>query len=209
MAKSWTAQDTGYLKRYAAGKTLDDLVQRFEAEPDEVRAKLAELELTTKDGEPAGAAHGPDPMVQPFEKAMEALYSENWKKAVELLDEVVEGSDQPELTARARQLRGMAAQRLDQAGDEATPYLRAVVAKNRGRLDEALEIAGSESKDDGGRFAYLRASIHALRNETDEAVAELETAREADPRHTVNAFHDPDFTELRKDKDYAYLFGLE
>jgi len=208
MAKSWSSQDTGYLKRYAANKSLEELVQRFEAEPDEVRAKLAELELTTRDGEPVSAAAGPDPMVGPFEEGVKALYAGKWDKAAKLFDKVVADSDQPELTARARQHREMARRRAAGDGGGEDPYLRAVFAKNQGNLVQALEIVEAQKKDDGGRFTYLAASIHALREQPEDAAEALTRATEADPRHKVSAYHDPDFADLRKDKDYAHLFGL-
>jgi tetratricopeptide (TPR) repeat protein len=210
MAKSWSTQETGYLKRYAATKTLEELVQRFEAEPDEVRAKLAELELTTRDGEPGGGAQaGPDPMIGPYEEGLEALYAGKWKKAAELFERVAADSDQPDLAARARQHLAAARRRAAAGEEKDEPYLQAVYAKNRGDLDEAHKIVDGQQKDDGGRFAYLAASLHALGGRPSQAAEALGRAIEADPRHKVNAYHDPDFADLRKDKDHAHLFGLE
>jgi tetratricopeptide (TPR) repeat protein len=209
MAKSWSTQETGYLKRYAATKSLEELVQRFEAEPDEVRAKLAGLELTTRDGEPAGGAKAADPMLGPFEKGLEALYAGKWKQAAELFERVAADSEQPDLAARARQHLAAARRRAAAGEQEDEPYLQAVYAKNRGDLDEAHQIVEGQRKDDGGRFAYLAASLHALGGRRSEAAEALGQAIEADPRHKVNAYHDPDFADLRQDKDHAHLFGLE
>lgn len=211
MAKSWSGQETGYLKRYAANKTLAELAQRFEVDEDEVRSKLAELDLTTKDGEPqSGGKALSDPALKPFEKGIEALHDGDWKAARKAFETVIAESEEPDLTARARQhLRVVERRSGGDDGGEASPYMEAVLARNRGDLDGALEIAGKAKKDEDGRFAYLAAAVHALRGDEDEAVKALQEAVDADPAHRVHAFHDPDFAELRKDKDHAHLFGLD
>lgn len=209
MAHEWTSQETGYLKRYAATKTLNDLVQRFDAEPAEVRGKLRELQLTTKDGEPADSRFTPDPMVEPFEKGMKALYDKKWSQAIKHFEKVVAESEQPELTARAEQLLAAARLRDGEAPDEATPYLRAVWAKNNGDFDETMKIVKAQKKDEEGRFAYLAATIHAVEERPDEAAETLQKAIDADSRNMVQAYHDPDFAEMRQDKDHAHLFGMD
>jgi len=215
MAKSWTQQDTGYLKRYAGKKTLDELARRFEAEPDAVREKLAALGLQTKDGEPSrtgAAAIENEPEVEVYAQALEAMHGKKWKKARELFERVLGETDRTALAGRARQQLATIERQTAEGGDEevADPYLRAVVARNRGDLDEALEIARSQGrKDADGRFAYLAASLHAVEGRRQDAVAALEKAVAADPANRVRAFHDADFAELRKDQEHAHLFGLD
>jgi len=215
MAKSWTQQDTGYLKRYAGKKTLDELARRFDAEPDEVREKLAALGLKTKDGEPSrsgAAAIEDEPEVEVYAAALEAMHGKKWKKARELFERVLAETDRAALAGRARQHIAAIERRTADAGaDEVEdPYLRAVLARNRGELDEALEIVrGQGRKDADGRYAYLAASLHAVEGRNEDAVAALEKAVAADPANRVRAFHDADFAELRKDREHAHLFGLD
>ncbi|HMB53005.1 MAG TPA: hypothetical protein VKU40_06805 [Thermoanaerobaculia bacterium] len=209
MAKSsWSNQDLGYLKRYASTKTLEELVQRFEVDAAEVRVQLAAHDLKTKDGEPRDRIHIDDDVLSAFEKGVEALYKGNWKTAIKQFEAVLEEGDPPELAARARQHLSVAERRLAEDGDDTGPYIQAVYEKNRGDLDAAMKIVKAQKKDDGGRYAYLAASLHALAEDEDQAVAALEKAVEADPKHRVAAYHDPDFTELRENKDHAHLFGL-
>jgi hypothetical protein len=62
----------------------------------------------------------------------------------------------------------------------------------------ALELCkrgGRQGKDE--RFAYLAASIHALRGEHDDALKLLELATEMNPKNRIHAYHDPDFAALR------------
>jgi hypothetical protein len=70
-------------------------------------------------------------------------------------------------------------------------------------------VVKAQKKDEGGRFAYLAACLHALAEDDEAAVEALAKAVDADPRHRVQAFLDPDLAALRKQKDYAHLFGLD
>ena len=118
---------------------------------------------------------------------------------------------------RARQFLLVSRQKLEAGGGkpaqdaaETDPYLLAVYEKNRGNLEGALEMSrkgGRDQKDE--RFAYLAASIHAAEDRLDEAVQALTKAVELNPKNRIHAFHDPDFAELRKNRDQQRaLFGL-
>ena len=156
---------------------------------------------------------GADPAIDALTKGLAALQKKDWQKAAGLLEKAVGLADRPELRERARQF--LAASRQKAQAEEAKPargvdpYLQAVYEKNRGNFKEALEIsrrAGRDQKDE--RFAYLAASIHALENRLEEAAQALARAVELNPKNRIHAFHDSDFTELRKNRDYRSLFGL-
>ena len=152
-----------------------------------------------------------DPALEALTEGLSALQSKDWKKAAERLEKAVELADRPELADRARQFLAACRQR---SGDgpkpaEVDPFLQAVYEKNRGEYRAALEISrkgGRDQKDE--RFAYLVASIHALENRTEEAAQALAQAVELNSKNRIHAFHDPDFAELRKNRDYRPLFGL-
>jgi tetratricopeptide (TPR) repeat protein len=163
------------------------------------------------------AAFGDDPSLDALTQGLSALQAKDWKKAVGLFEQAVETSDRPEVKDRARQFLHVSRQRLEAGGGkpaqdaaEADPYLLAVYEKNRGNLDRALEMSrkgGRDQKDE--RFAYLAASIHAAEDRLDEAVQALTKAIELNPKNRIHAFHDPDFAELRKNRDQQRaLFGL-
>ena len=152
-----------------------------------------------------------DPGLDAYTAGLAALQSKDWAKAVEHLEKAVELADRPELRDKARQL--LVVPRQKQGGKakepEVDPFLAAVYEKNRGDLQAALEISrkgGQDQKDD--RFAYLVASIHAVENRIEEAAQALAKAVELNPKNRIHAFHDPDFAELRKNRDYRPLFGL-
>lgn len=212
MAKSWTKTDINYLNRYAATKKLAELEQRFETTEKAVLAKLGELGLTTKDGYPQeGVA---DPAVEIYEEGLRHLYSGALEKAAAAFERTAAESDHEELSARARQMLAATHRRQHAAeadGDKKEdPFLLAVFARNRGDLDGALEICnqgGRRKKDE--RFAFLAASVLAAAGRDEEAVEALAQAVELNPENRVHAYHDPDFSQLRGDRDHAHLFGLD
>ena len=160
---------------------------------------------------PASSA---DPGLEAFAAGLAALQGKDWKKAVEHLEKAVELADRPEMRDKARQLLVIPRQKVEEQGGkskepEVDPFLTAVYEKNRGDLQAALEISrkgGRDQKDD--RFAYLVASIHAVEDRIEEAAQALAKAIELNPKNRIHAFHDPDFAELRKNRDYRPLFGL-
>lgn len=155
-----------------------------------------------------------DPGLDAFTAGLAALQGKDWAKAVEHLEKAVELADRPEMRDKARQLLVIPRQKAEeQSGkpkeSEVDPFLTAVYEKNRGDLKAALEISrkgGRDQKDD--RFAYLVASIHAVEDRIEEAAQALAKAVELNPKNRIHAFHDPDFAELRKNRDYRPLFGL-
>lgn len=163
---------------------------------------------------PAGtAAAYDDPALDALTEGLQALQRKDWPKAAELFESALAQSDRSDLSARARQFLASARQQMaekptakEESGD---PFLRAVFEKNRGGLAAALDLCrqeGREQKDE--RFAYLAASIHAVEGRLEEAVQALSRAIELNPRNRVHAYHDPDFADLRRDRDHRQLFGL-
>ena len=166
---------------------------------------------------PRKTVGGTDPSLEALTQGLAALQAKDWAKAVEHFERAVEQSDQSEVKDRAKQFLNVSRQRAQEAkpagkgavAEEPDPYLPAVYEKNRGNLAEALELSrkgGQDQKDE--RFAYLAASIHAVESRWDDAAQALARAVELNPKNRIHAFHDPDFAELRKNRDLRPLFGL-
>ena len=210
MAKTWSKKEITYLERHAASKGLSELAERVDAEPRDVEAKLRELGLQAKGGGTASRL-GNEPLLETYQKGLEALYAGKHQQAAKLLGEVAETCDQPELAERARQMARASAARAaagDGEGGE-DDYLVAVFEKNRGNYDRALEIAkagGRAGKDE--RYAYLVAAVHAARERLDDAADALAKAIEMNSENRVHAYHDPDFAALRASEDHGELFEV-
>jgi hypothetical protein len=161
---------------------------------------------------PQRPAELPDPALTAYTEALKALHKQDWARAVKLFEKLAVDEDRPEIAARARQYLAAARQRQEgeaEPGDREDAYLTAVFEKNRGNLAAALEICrrgGRDKKDE--RFAYLAASIHALESRSEEAAQALAQAVELNPKNRIHAYHDADFAELRKDRDFRHLFDL-
>lgn len=211
--KSWTDQETSYLKRYARSKTLADLAGRFDTGEDEVGKQLARLGLTTRDGRPATAAGrgvGADPEIGDYEAGLAALGDGKLDAAEKAFRKVLAGTDRADLAARARQHLVVVGRRRGGDAGDADPFTRAVFERNRGDLEAALELAEKHGRNDpDGRFALLAAGLHSALGQEKEAAEALGRATEKDPVNRVRAYHDPDLAALRKKKEYAHLFALE
>ena len=173
--------------------------------------------------ETSGTPSGPvrtsgdsDPAVTAFTQALEAFHRQDWPKAAELFETALAESDRLDLSARARHYLAASRQKVEEKGggkaqraEEQDPYLRAVYEKNRGDYAAALKACSQGGRDQNDeRFAYLAASVHAAEGRIDEAVQALTRAIELNPKNRVHAYHDPDFAELRKNRDYRPIFGL-
>lgn len=156
-----------------------------------------------------------DPDLDALTAGLAALQNKDWAKAAELLEQAVTQTDRPEVRERARQLLAVSRQKAQEAGGktaqepDSDPYLLAVYEKNRGNFRAVLDFCGKDKRaEKDERFAYMLASIHALEGRTEEAAQALVKAVELNPKNRIHAFHDPDFAELRKNRDYRPLFGL-
>ncbi len=178
------------------------------------KTKSDEPETVTRPAaRPRAAAAYDDPALDALTEGLQALQQKDWSRAAERFESALAQSDRADLSARARQFLASARQQMaekpavkDETGD---PFLAAVFEKNRGDLAAALELCRKEGRDQKDeRFAYLAASIHAAEGRFDEAVQALNRAIEMNPKNRVHAYHDPDFAEIRRDRDHRQLFGL-
>lgn len=208
MAKRWKKEDETYLKRYAKTRKLAELEERFKTDRETLLAKLGEMGLAAKDSvEPLKIEN--DPLVKVLEKGVRALHRKQWKQALDSFEQVIDEADYSHLAQAARRYAAVARQNLGPQKEAKDPFLRAVLARNRGDLEEALDLstrAGRVGKDE--RFAYLAAGIYAVQGELDKAASTLSGAIEMNPKNRVHAFHDPDFDELRTHQEFASLFEV-
>jgi tetratricopeptide (TPR) repeat protein len=191
----------------AKPKTKTRVKPRAAAKPvPRVRAKPAKAAPRKAAPRPAAALAAPlvpDPAVEIYESGIRAMFRQKWGEAARLFRRVIDGRDGAEADLQERALQQLHICEDQLAGERARaeedPFLLAVVRKNSGEYEEALALCvrgGRQSKDE--RFAYLAASIHALRDEGEEAARFLELAIDLNPKNRVHAFHDPDFQTLRE-----------
>jgi hypothetical protein len=199
MSKRWQKVEINYLKKHAANKSVGELAERFHTDDATVEAKLRELRL-------APAEVSDEEVLDRYRQGMEALYGRQWQEAERLLSEAARHSDQPELTARARQFAATARGHLEVA-ERQDPYLQAVFDKNRGDFEAVLALCGDGHRSTSdGRFAYLAAAVESLRGNLAAGGEHLRRALELDPRNRGFARRDPDLERLRQAPEHAHLF---
>lgn len=206
MAKRWKSEEITYLKRYAKIRLTSELAERFKADAEEVTEKLTELGLASKDSVVEIRIEH-DPLVKVYTRGSRALYGKKWREAKKLFEEVLAESDHPELRLGAQKYLEVVERHLSKPPAADDPFLLAVFERNRGNLDEALDICnrgGRTGKDD--KFAYLASAIYTLQGNLEKAAGLLETAIAMDPKNRVHASYDSDFEALREADDFADLF---
>lgn len=206
MAKRWKTEEITYLKRYAKIRTTAELAERFKADADVVTAKLTELGLASKDSV-AEIRIEHDPLMKVYTQGTRALYAKKWRDAKKAFTQVLAETDHPELRIGAEKYLEVCEQHLSKPPSADDPFLLAVFERNRGNLEEALELCsrgGRTGKDD--RFAYLASAIYTLQGDLEKAAELLESAISLDPKNRVHACYDSDFEALRADAEYAGMF---
>ena len=202
MSKRWSKAELAHLKRHAESQSLEELAQRFHTDSDTVRQKLEDLGL----GVGAGGSADTEAALESYQEALGLIHEQKWAKAAKLLEQVVAEAEDLHLADRARQNLAICQHRIEKADTDSDPYLQAVYEKNRGNLEEALELCKKQrgaAKDE--RFAYLMASIQALAGSEDEALSLLEDAIRLEPKNRVHAYHDPDFKALQGREEFSQL----
>ena len=147
-----------------------------------------------------------DAALKNLEAGIELFHAERTGEARAEFEAVVAAAAESRLASRARDYLA-ACGRAEAAKDEkdADAFTEAVMARNDGDLEGALEICAAGSRADDGRFVYLASCIRALMGEEAEALDLLAKAIALDPKNRVRAFHDADFASLHEDERFESL----
>jgi tetratricopeptide (TPR) repeat protein len=152
--------------------------------------------------------------VKNFENGVRHLQKQNFEKAKESFEKVLEGPAS-EITDRARVYLRVCVQRLERQG--ATPrtaqdfYVLAVAQLNARQLEGAFENLQKANQLEPGRghIRYAMAAVHALQGDTDAALDHLKAAIEVEPRNRIQARRDDDFHSLAEDSRFKRLISAE
>ncbi len=202
MAKSWTKTELAHLGRNAASMSIEGLAEEFNTDADNVRSKIADLGLDSKESTSADEVVA----IADYTRGIELLNKQEWAKAAEVFEKIATSSDAIHLADRARQSLAICVERIgDHSTGDGDHYVRAVVEKNHGNLEQALEICRQHGNPEEEPFAYLMASIQALGGAEDEALELLANAIREEPKNRVHAYHDSDFQSLHGSEEFSQL----
>jgi tetratricopeptide (TPR) repeat protein len=223
MGKRWTEAELQFLKDNAGRMSVQALSEALSVRVDEVEARLERLGLRggsdTPSAKPAQTlkelSKHTENARKDFDRGVAALQKRKFDESERhFLDLIQKYPNERELVDRARMYLAVCARRKDsERPASAEPedfYYAAVLEKNRGNVDEAIEHLKRASRRNGdgdGRIDFLLACCYAQRGEARVAAEHLRRAIDEDGRHRVLARHDRDFDPVREAPEFLELLA--
>lgn len=147
-----------------------------------------------------------DSALENLEAGIALFYEDKVAEARARFEDVVAAGGESRFVVRAKDYLS-ACERAERSAEDGPDdaFLDAVMARNDGDLERALELCGDSGRDQDDRFVYLAACVHALMGDQDAALDRLTKAVELDRKNRVRAFHDGDFSSLDEDERFVKL----
>lgn len=221
MHKKWSEEDAIWLKLNFARMDLQSLSHELGFPLAEVSARIKSMRLSASDHN-GGKHKSPATLKEAvrelsaarrdYEKAMELFHKRKYDEAARCFVSLIEKHpDEKEFTDRARMY--LAACKNGRKSRSTIPsepeeiYHAAVVEKNRGNVERALELLKKTAtrRDLDGRVHYLAACCHALAGDSAEALANLKKAIQADDQNRIHARLENDLSSLRGTPGFSEL----
>jgi tetratricopeptide (TPR) repeat protein len=219
MAKRWTEAELRFLRDNAGKMSPQAIADALSVRIDELEKKLEKLGATA-----ANATETPrraqtlkelsrhtENARREYDRGVAALQRRKIDEAEKHFSELTQKyPEERELVDRARvylavcvRQRSAAAEALSEPEDF---YYAAVLEKNRGNVNEAIEhLKRAARKNGGGKVDFLLACCYAQRGESDSALEFLRRAIGEDQRNRILARHDRDFDPVRDTPEFQEL----
>jgi tetratricopeptide (TPR) repeat protein len=217
--KKWTDENSRWLKTNFGRVDLQTVSKELGFPLEEVEKRIKQLKLVAPEvpgrKAPASLKEAQREMSaarKEYEKAIELFHRRQFDEACRRFEEFIEKHpDEKEFLDRARMY--LAACRSGRKNRPAVPsepdelYHAAVIEKNRGNVDKALELLRKTAgrRDGDGRVHYLAACCHALAGDVEEALAHLRKAIAANDQNRIQARLEADLTVLRGTQGFTEL----
>ena len=157
---------------------------------------------TEKDARPKAAGAG----LEDLEAGIALFYEARVAEARTRFENVVASGGESRFVVRARDFLAACERAETPAeGGPDDPFIEAVMTRNDGDLERALELCEGSGRDRDDRFVYLAACVRALMGDAEAALELLAKAVDLDPKNRVRAFHDSDFSSLDEDERFVKL----
>jgi tetratricopeptide (TPR) repeat protein len=215
MGKRWTEADLRFLRDNADKMDVQSLADRLEARIDEVEGKIEKLGLQAPEsapGKPMSSlrelSRHSEAARKEYEKGVAGLQKKKYEEAERHFRALIgDFSDEKELADRARLYLAICEKHnkisKTPAPEAVDAYYAALLEKNRGNYDAALEHLRKVQKKNGdGRSSFLQACCYARMNETEKALELLKRAIAEDETNRALARRDPDFESVREHPEF-------
>jgi tetratricopeptide (TPR) repeat protein len=156
------------------------------------------------------------PAMDILELGIKHLYDKEYKSARSCFQKIIDHhSEEKDVVVTAENYlkvceTHMASQKFSPATAE-DYYNLGIVKLNENQYDDAIKSLSEAAKLNakGDHIYYALAAAYALKNDPASAVKNLERAIKLNPENGVFAKSDPDFTNIRKEKSFLELLGIE
>ena len=219
MAKRWTEAELRFLRDNASKMSVQALADALSVRIDDLEKKLEKLAVARAAETPKKAQtlkelfRHTENARKDYDRGVAALQRRKLEEAERhFLDLVQKYGEEKELVDRARVYlaiveRQRASARLSPSEPEDF-YYAAVLEKNRGNVDEAIDhLKRAARKNGGGKVDFLLACCYAQRGESGSALDHLRRAIEEDQRNRILARHDRDFDPVRDSPEFQELLA--
>lgn len=219
MTKRWTEAELRFLRDNATKMSPQALADALSVRIDELEKKLdrlgtpASLEAPRKAQTVRELSRHTENARKEYDRGVAALQRKKIEEAERHFLELTQKyAEEKELVDRARvYLAVCERQRNSSANSLSEPedfYYAAVLEKNRGNVDGAIEhLKRAARKNGGGKVDFLLACCYAQRGESDSALEYLKRAIGEDQRNRILARHDSDFDPVRDSPEFQELMA--
>lgn len=220
MTKRWTEAELRFLRDNVSKMSPQALADALSVRIDDLEKKLEKLGATpVTPGAPKKAltlkdlSRSTENARKEYDRGVAALQRRKIEEAERHFLELTQKyPEEKELVDRARvyiavceRQKNAAAASLSEPEDF---YYAAVLEKNRGNVDEAIEhLKRAARKNGGGKVDFLLACCYAQRGESGSALEHLRRAIGEDQRNRILARHDRDFDPVRDTPEFQELLA--
>jgi tetratricopeptide (TPR) repeat protein len=211
MAKRWTEAELRFLRDNAVKMSPQAIADALSVRIDELEKKLEKLGATAANSTetPRRAqtlkelSRHTENARREYDRGVAALQRRKIDEAEKHFSELTQKyPEERELVDRARVYLAVCARQKSAVAESLSEpedfYYAAVLEKNNGNVNEAIEhLKRAARKNGGGKVDFLLACCYAQRGESDSALEFLRRAIGEDQRNRILARHDRDFDPVR------------
>jgi tetratricopeptide (TPR) repeat protein len=218
MARRWTEAELRFLRDNSSKMGVQALADALSVRVDELEKKLGRLDTPSAEA-PRKAqtlkelSRHTEGARKEYDRGVAALQRRKLEEAERHFRELIQKyPEEKELVDRARVYLAVCQRKRNAAGDSLSEpedfYYAAVLEKNRGNVDEAIEhLRRAARKNGGGKVDFLLACCYAQRGESVSALEYLRRAIGEDQRNRILARHDRDFDPVRDTPEFQELLA--
>jgi len=220
MAKRWSEAELRFLRDNSSKMSVQALADALSVRVDDLEKRLERLDGASSPVEAPKKAQtlkelsrSTENARKEYDRGVAALQRRKLDEAERrFLDLVQKYPEEKEVVDRARVYLAVCERQKPETRPSLSEpedfYYAAVLEKNRGRVDEAIEhLKRAARKNGGGKVDFLLACCYAQRGESGSALEHLRRAIDEDQRNRILARNDRDFDPVRDSPEFRELLA--